>query len=156
MTKNRYHACSNLILTCGDERLHQRPDGSNPVGQFIRENMDDDCSLLIIDGGVFDLNMKKEKSIPYIKRKLDARVRRGVKRILPLNHQDCYEYNECFSQEFKTEEDEFRKHKEHLLQTTQLIRTWFPSVVVEPYFARLLNHKHNNWVISQAILNLNL
>ncbi len=145
MVKNMANSCEAALITCEDFRLHQRADGRNYIGDFIK-NLEKDCDLITRGGGVQDLvRQKSEGYSDSLLRdtKVSAKLHEA-ETIYLVNHEDCGAYNDI---EFPSRQEELNQHYEDLKKAKEIILNRFPGVEVKLYFGELLPESSDKFEI---------
>jgi hypothetical protein len=141
------HSCEACVVTCEDFRLHQRADGRNAIGDYIR-SLGVDCDLITRGGGIQDLVRPRLGFDDSLVRDLDVSVTlHGVKTIHLVNHEDCGAYG---SHAFASRQDEMRRHRTDLELAREMIRRKFPGVDVVTAFGELQAGTTDRYVVRRV------
>ena len=116
----KHRFCPNVLITCVDPRLHQRPDGSNFVAEFTREFIKGDCILITRGGGVKHLFHVIQGLNVSLKMDMEiGSILHDAEKIHMLGHEDCLGYGE---HGFFSREEEFRKQMQDMEDASHFIR----------------------------------
>ncbi len=138
------HLCEAAVVTCEDFRLHQRADGRNCIGDFIR-SLGVDSDLITRGGGIQDLVRPQPGCDRALLRDLRVSVElHQVKTICLIAHEDCGAYRGF---QFRSKEDERRQHRDDLQEARRLILQEFPRLDVALYFAELAPGSEDDFVV---------
>lgn len=128
------HSCDACVVTCEDFRLHQRADGANVIGEYIRR-VGAGCDLITRAGGVQDLVRPEPGADGSLLRDLAVSVHlHQVRAVYLVNHEDCGAYGHFG---FASREEELRQHTQDLRAARDVLEKRFPGVAVVPVLAEI-------------------
>lgn len=143
------HTCHACLITCQDFRLHQRKDGRNYVGEFIK-NLEIDCDLITRAGGILDLiRPAKDNHDHSVLRDTEVSAElHKVETAYLLNHESCGAYG---SIKFSSRDEELKQHYADLHDAKEKILKNFPNVKVKMFFAELEQGTTDVFVIKEIV-----
>jgi len=138
------HTCEAALVTCEDFRLHQRSDGRNCIGDFVR-SVSVDCDVITRAGSIQDLARGEPGQGDSLLRDLRVSVElHEAKTIYLINHQDCGAYAHFG---FKDLCAERQHHAADLCAAREVLHDAFPEVDVVLLWAKLEPGSTDRYVI---------
>lgn len=143
------HHCEAALVTCIDDRLHQRPEGRNHIAEFIKD-LRIKCALITRAGGVqdvvrpeqenFDLSVLRDGGVSI--KLLNASI------IFLINHENCGAYA---AMNFSSRDEELKQHYSDLRAAKELLLKEFPGKKIKLFFAELEAGTSDVFIIKEVV-----